>query len=271
MALEKVLPLLAGRTAALEWEPPDAGGARVVRFEPEGRQTLGRISRPDRLMAVRNGWLDEDPETSYWRLSPAGRMVVKRLRSGTSMAELRDDVQDVEAGPARKAVRDCTESPLAWLRSRKGRDGEPFIDVAAFEAGERLRRDFEFAQMRPSVTTNWNATGGTSGLRGAPGAGVDLSDNAAASAERVRRALVAVGPELSGLLLDVCCHLKRLEDVEHERGWPRRSGKTVLEIALQSLARHYRVPGAERAAQSQAKIGHWGDSTFRPPIAVPGR
>ena len=49
------------------------------------------------------------------------------------------------------------ESPLAWLRRRKDRDGEAMISQAQFDAGERLRADFWFAQMTPRVTMNWSA------------------------------------------------------------------------------------------------------------------
>jgi hypothetical protein len=59
------------------------------------------------------------------------------------------------------------------------------------------------------------------------------------SLQRVRLALDAVGPEMAGLLLDVCCFLERLEDVELERLWPAPSAKVALQLALDGLARHY--------------------------------
>jgi hypothetical protein len=47
------------------------------------------------------------------------------------------------------------ESPLAWLARRKGRDGRPMIEPAQFQAGERLRSDFTFAQLNPRMTVDW--------------------------------------------------------------------------------------------------------------------
>ncbi len=52
------------------------------------------------------------------------------------------------------------ESPIAWLRRRKDKDGEPMISQPQFDAGERLRADFWFAQMTPRVTANWSGVGG---------------------------------------------------------------------------------------------------------------
>lgn len=136
--------------------------------------------------------------------------------------------------PAAPAV-DLAESPLLWLHRRRGADGNPLISEAQFAAGERLRADFTFGNMTPRVTLNWTAAvqGSRNPYGAAPG------EKALGARQRVRRALDRVGPELSGILIDVCCFLKRLEDVERDRKWPARSAKIILTLALQRLARHY--------------------------------
>lgn len=77
-----------------------------------------------------------------------------------------------------------------------------------------------------------------------------------AARQRVRHALEEAGPEFSGLLLDVCCFLKGLEDVERERAWPARSAKVVLQLGLDRLARHYGLAAEVRGAQ-RAPIKTW--------------
>ena len=129
-----------------------------------------------------------------------------------------------------------SESPLAWLARRKGRDGRALIEPVQLLAGERLRAEFTRAQLMPRITSNWSAPV-ADGPRGASPAA--FTDAVIGARQRVRRALDAVGPEFSGLLIDVCCFLKGVVDVERERGWPARSGKVVLQLALDRLARHY--------------------------------
>jgi hypothetical protein len=151
-------------------------------------------------------------------------------------------------GPVTVTV-DEGESPLAWLARRKGRDGTALIDAVQLEAGERLRADFTFAQLMPRTTMNWNAAAASGRFSGSGAAA--MTDAVVAARQRVRHALDAVGPEFAGVLLDVCCFLKGLEQVERERRWPSRSAKVVLQLGLDCLARHYgyrrEIRGAARA------------------------
>jgi hypothetical protein len=164
-----------------------------------------------------------------------------------------------ETGMRQMVVND-SESPLGWLARRKGRDGRAMIGPDQFIAGERLRADFTRGHLTPRVTSSWTGIGRTPGS----GGGGDMTDLIVASRQRVRLALEACGPEFSGLLLDVCCFLRGLEDVERERGWPSRSAKVVLQLALDRLARHYGLRSA--ATGTSAAIRTWlaDDAAFAP-------
>jgi hypothetical protein len=154
---------------------------------------------------------------------------------------------------------DDGESPLAWLARRKGRDGRPLIDTTQLLAGERLRGDFTRAQMTPRVTSSWDASAARSRRSGQ--AGGNFAETVVASRERVRGALDAVGPEFAGLLLDVCCFLKGLEDIERERRWPPRTAKIVVQLGLDRLARHYGL-AREARGRSHAPIRAWQDKIW---------
>jgi hypothetical protein len=166
-----------------------------------------------------------------------------------------------ETGVAQVVVND-SESPLAWLARRKGRDGRAMIEPAQFLAGERLRADFTRAHLTPRVTSSWSGIGRT---RGVNGGGGDMTEVVIAARQRVRLALDACGPEFAGLLLDVCCFLRGLEDVERGRGWPARSAKVVLQLALDRLARHYGLR-PEAHGRGRADIRTWlaDDAAFTP-------
>jgi hypothetical protein len=168
---------------------------------------------------------------------------------------LTERVIDTQHG-AQSVTMDDAESPLAWLARRRGRDGRAMIAPHQFQAGERLRSDFTRAHMMPRTTSNWSSPI-SSGRRGEAGnrAG-DFTDAMIASRQRVNQALDAVGPEFSGLLIDLCCFLKGLEDIERDRGWPARSAKVVLQLGLDRLARHYGYM-AHAKGRSDAPIRTW--------------
>ena len=145
------------------------------------------------------------------------------------------------------------ESPLVWLARRKGHDGKAHIQPVHLQAGERLRSDFTNGQMMPRTTSNWTAAVAQNARGNAP---TTYSDMVVAARQRVRHVLDAVGPEFAGLLIDVCCFLKRLEDVERERRWPPRSAKVVLQLGLDRLARHYGL-SEESRGHSRASVRTW--------------
>ena len=216
-----------------------------------------------------------------WSISELGRERLRahvgekgRANGNASVANngadrVRSNAQRSRVGP-REAV---SESPLGWLYRRRDKAGETLISESQFEAGERLRLDYEIGQLMPRLTVNWTraAAGGSSSGTGAHH-GLELSERAVAARERVSRALGAVGPELASVLVDVCCHLKGLEQLERSAGWPQRSAKIVLQLALSSLARHYGLERRERdngrMSKGPAEVRHWGADGYRPQTSV---
>jgi hypothetical protein len=242
---------------------------RLLAALAAGAATRGRPLAPDVQLAnaaallVSADLAARRPDGSL-EITAAGRAHYARLtlaRMGSAIDPFRAQHLDVVQadiatadGRARMAV-DQAESPLVWLARRKGRDGRAFIEPVQLQAGERLRADVTRAQMLPRVTANWSAAvaqGRRAGLESAS----TITEVVVAARQRVQRALDAVGPEFSGILLDVCCFLKGLEDVERERNWPPRSAKVVLQLGLDRLARHYGY-AAEAHGVARAAIRAW--------------
>jgi hypothetical protein len=169
---------------------------------------------------------------------PAQRRLAERAGVEPCRARHLDLAENEVATPdgAVAVTINAAESPLAWLARRAGRDGRRLIEPAQFLAGERLRAEFTRAQLMPRITANWDAA--VADRHRAPSE-INATDTVIGARQCVRHALDAAGPEFAGLLVDVCCFLKPLSQVETERGWPLRSAKVVLLLGLDRLARHY--------------------------------
>jgi hypothetical protein len=187
------------------------------------------------------------------RLPPAPRPSIGRFRN-RHLALAQREIASGHGGVI--VTVDESESPLAWLARRRGRNGRALIDPFQLQAGERLRVDFTRARLMPRTTSDWTRPI-ASGRRGVAGQGAGAhTESMVAACQRVRQALDAVGPEFAGLLLDVCCFLKGLEDIERERIWPARSAKVVLQLALDRLARHYGY-AREARGNDHARLRSW--------------
>lgn len=248
-------------TGAILAVAQDMDKAVVLRQGPGGEQTRTAVvdRRIAQAFAVKD-WIScvqQGGKLARYAITSVGKTALKRLleedrkrrMGGAGFAEGPSAFQGQHAtwgtrkvggaGGQRQSLRvNLSESPLAGLARRKGSDGKPFLGADLVQAGERLREDFERAQMGPRVGQNWDRF-----LTGADRGGF-LSDSGIGEGPREARARVsealdALGPGLADVVMRVCCFLEGLESAEKRLGWSARSGKVVLKIGLQRLLQHY--------------------------------
>lgn len=226
---------------------------------------LGRV--PEGLLqhALAQGLVSRQGE--QLQATPQAQAFIRRVQAQTESetfaaqhGELADDVL-IEPEGKRLVRRNLDDSPLSSLSRLKDKAGAAYFPDEAIEAGERLAADFERGHLQPRITASWEPQLSQK-QKGQRPVAVDVSDSALGARNRVNRAVMALGPELSGVALDICCFAKGLEIVERERQWPARSAKLMLRAALMALARHY----APVRKTSMAAQRHWGDAGYRPEI-----
>lgn len=239
----------------------DMDKAVVLRQGADGDQTRTAVldRRVAQAFAVKD-WIScvqQGGKLARYAITGVGKTALKRLleedrkrRMGTAgFAEGPTAFQGQHAdwgtrsvsgtGGKRENLRvNLSESPLAGLARRKGSDGKAFLGPDLVQAGERLREDFERAQMGPRVGQNWDRFLSGSDRGGFMSDG-GIGEGPRAARQRVSDALDTLGPGLGDVVMRVCCFLEGLESAEKRLGWSARSGKVVLKIGLQRLLQYY--------------------------------
>ena len=136
--------------------------------------------------------------------------------------------------PPRFVTINRAESPLGWLLARG------LVSQRQFDAGERLRSDWERAQLAPRITMSWDAAPVARG-RGGASAGSDLNGAQIDAKRRFEGAVSAAGPGLADILWRIVCAGEGMRDAETALGWPARAGKLVLTFALDRVADFYQI------------------------------
>lgn len=137
---------------------------------------------------------------------------------------------------ARSVTVNLSESPLGWLHARG------HLSDRQFDAGEKLRADWERANLAPRITMRWDAAPVAGGKRSAP-ALLNESEAQLAAKLRFEEAIDYLGSDLADIAWRIICGGEGTPVAEKSLGWPARSGKLVLKIALDRLAIFYRLPG----------------------------
>ena len=231
--------------------------AVVVRDLPGGQTTRTAVVERHvaQAMALKD-WIavSGSGRVTRYEITSAGRAALKRMLAEQASQKGQDARSNVfgdqhrEWGEKQVSVNgsetprrmryNLAESPLAALARRKDKNGQAFLSDDLVAVGERLREDFELAQMGPRVGQNWEKfmTGGDRGSFSGDGG---MGEGPQAARERVTAALKDLGPGLGDVVLRCCCFLEGMETAEKRMGWSARSGKIVLRIALQRLKLHY--------------------------------
>jgi hypothetical protein len=148
------------------------------------------------------------------------------------------------------------ESPLTRLAGSSA----GFLGRHHVEAGERVRRLVERAQLQPRLTMAYSAARTAGGQQNMAGEVSDMAADARRSVAEIHRVLPR---DCAGVVIDVCGFLKGLQEVERERGWPRRSAKLVLRIGLDRLAEHFGI-GAVAVGRAGGHARGWMEDGARP-------
>jgi hypothetical protein len=134
----------------------------------------------------------------------------------------------------RSVTVNAAESPLGWLLARG------LVSQRQYDAGERLRRDWERARLAPRVTMVWDAAPVARG-RGAAAGKRDLTGAQIDAKRRFEAAIAAAGDGLADILWRIVCAGEGMREAETALGWPARAGKLVLTFALDRVADFYRI------------------------------
>lgn len=234
-------------TGAVLAVAPEMEKAVIVRDGQTGPDTrTGVVDRTIAEAMALKGWIvaGTTGRITRYQISAAGRSALADLMARQENAqasgapESYEEAKSKDRGVPRRIRYGLAESPLAALARRRDKDGETFLTNDLVRAGERLREDFEMAQMAPKITKNWEEFLATCGSA-LPSENAEGAPATVSAHTRVLAAIRDLGPGLSDVTLRCCCFLEGLETAEKRLGWSARSGKIVLRIALMRLKRHY--------------------------------
>lgn len=260
------LSALAAEDAVLFVAPMGAGVFRAASAAagPVSRPPLARVADWRAL-----GWVAAaGPVTKgaqKLRITAAGRRALAQAQGfsaqGLSAPVRQAGDQPVKSAPGNEPRAEgpaaAQPGPIAALARRRGPDGAAYLRPIEVAAAGRLAAEHERGLQGAPVTQNWDRF--KARVDAQSGGGPQL--HGADARRSVDAALADLGPGLSDVAYRVCCLEQGVETVEKSLGWPARSGKLVLKLALARLADHF---GMETTASDKARrIGVWRAHTTK--------
>ncbi len=221
---------------------PESGGARYALYpnNDRRRRPLARISAEEARALEASGALVRVGDA--YALTEAGRARTARERAAPSEAFAAQhraviDRAIVEAdGRTRKVRGHDADATLRRLAALRDGNGAAWLDSAEIAAAARLRRDWEMGERGLVRGSDWTAPPNGSGPRGASNRAEMVAGAYCDARQRVEEALARLALPLRRVVERVCLREEGIETLERGEGWPARSGKIALKLALAQLA-----------------------------------
>lgn len=209
---------------------PHGDGHAVFASADRRRRPLARVSTAQLARAEAGGWL--------------ARRGAGHVLSATGYVTLRD-MDDTPASGRRTledrpVIREDGRIETVTANAREGALGKWADALAAAErnAAERFLADYHRSSLAQSVTRNWSPTAPRRG-EGARRGPEDAALGAIAAKDRVMDTLDALGPTFARIVEAMLIREESLAAMERRFGWGRRTGGTVVRLALARLAEIY--------------------------------
>jgi hypothetical protein len=184
------------------------------------------------IVAVENGYV----------LTPAGRARARRDQATPSerFRAQHDEIVSrsvADADGELRVVRGIDpNAALKRLSALRDPNGKAWLNARELAAAARLRSDWEAGQAGLVRGSDWSAGPQSKTARGPGNAAESAMIRCCEARARATAALEALAPPLRRVVERVCLRDQGLEIVERGEGWPARSGKLALKLALSQLA-----------------------------------
>jgi Domain of unknown function (DUF6456) len=239
--LARVIHKMQQSNKALEHQQDGSFAARI------GGKAYARLNAQEARAACAEGVFDRGKDNclqlNAQSVTWLSRFQAEAASSDNIFAAQHRSMQTVSLidadGSIHSAQKNVNESPLAWLCKATGPTGKPYLCPAEFAASERLRMDYFASSLSQNLCADWSKPARARTASGPRNTVLDAADAALGAKDRFIKALDILGPGLNDVVFSLCIRETGMEQIECANHWPKRSGKIILKLALDRLARHY--------------------------------
>lgn len=223
---------------------PTSSG-KVFAVYPSGdrrRRPVARLGMAEVRGLEADGAIAAAANGAGFIITAAGRARLRRTVAREDEAHLAQHADVVErvvsdaSGGLRRARGVAQSSILNRLAALRSADGTPWLSGLELAAAQRLRADWESAQAGLVRGSDWSAAPRSGAARGPGNAQEAALAKRCDARRRMGAALDSLTPTLRRVVECVCLREDGLEALERAEGWPARSGKLALKLALAQLA-----------------------------------